>query len=89
MTVTIRLTADEESRLDELARRTGRTKSFYVRSAVREYLDDLEDAYTADQAVKDFTANGSHSRPLPDLAADLGLTAADIAEGRAANTSDR
>jgi len=28
----------------------GRTKSFYVRTAIREYLEDWEDAYAADEA---------------------------------------
>ncbi|AXE37800.1 type II toxin-antitoxin system RelB family antitoxin [Acidipropionibacterium virtanenii] len=84
MTVAVRLTPDEEARLDALARRTGRTKSFYVRTAVREYLDGLEDAYTADWAIKDFTAGGARSRPLSELASTLDLTADDVAEGRAA-----
>lgn len=44
MTISIRLTPDEENRLDELTSRTGRSRSFYVRQALREHLDDLEDA---------------------------------------------
>ncbi|WP_082357984.1 MULTISPECIES: ribbon-helix-helix protein, CopG family [Arthrobacter] len=40
MTISIRLTPDEEARLDVLARRTGRSKSFYVRTALHEYLAD-------------------------------------------------
>jgi RHH-type rel operon transcriptional repressor/antitoxin RelB len=38
-----------EKRLDALAKRTGRTKSFYVRQALEENLDDMEDAKLADQ----------------------------------------
>lgn len=34
MTISIRLTGDEEERLDRLARRTGRSKSFYVKAAL-------------------------------------------------------
>jgi len=85
MTVTVRLTHEEEARLEALSRRTGRTKSFYVRAAIRDHLEDLEDAYAADEAMKDFEANGRQSRPLADLARDVGLTEADIAEGRALN----
>ncbi len=85
MTVTVRLTHEEEARLEALSRRTGRTKSFYVRAAIRAHLEDLEDAYAADEAMKDFEANGRQSRPLADLARDVGLTEADIAEGRALN----
>lgn len=85
MTVTVRLTAEEEARLEALSQRTGRTKSFYVRAAIRAHLEDLEDAYAADDALKDFEASGRKSRPLADLVGEVGLTEADIAEGRARN----
>jgi RHH-type transcriptional regulator, rel operon repressor / antitoxin RelB len=39
----IELPEDIESRLDQLARQTGRTKADYVREAVLEHLDDIED----------------------------------------------
>ena len=38
-----------EKRLDNLAKRTGKTKSFYVRQALEENFDDIEDAKLADQ----------------------------------------
>lgn len=43
----IRLTPEIENRLAELAKRTGRTKTFYAREAILRYLDDLEDQYLA------------------------------------------
>jgi len=43
----IRLDADTEKRLDRLAKRTGRTKTFYARQAILEHLEDLEDLYLA------------------------------------------
>ena len=39
----IRLPQDIEKRLETLARRTGRTKTFYVREAILQHLEDLED----------------------------------------------
>jgi RHH-type rel operon transcriptional repressor/antitoxin RelB len=36
-----------ENRLDKLARLTGRPKSFYVRQALTQHLDEIEDTYTA------------------------------------------
>ncbi len=45
----LRLTPDLEKRLDTLARKTGRTKSFYARQAISEHLDDLEDIYLAER----------------------------------------
>ncbi|MGI8590051.1 MAG: type II toxin-antitoxin system RelB family antitoxin [Nakamurella sp.] len=67
MTISIRLSQDEEERLDSLARRTGRSKSFYVRTALHEYLADLEDAFAADAAIDVFAAVGRRSRPLAAL----------------------
>jgi RHH-type transcriptional regulator, rel operon repressor / antitoxin RelB len=43
----IRLSPDIEKRLDELSRKTGRTKTYYAREAIIEYIDDLEDYYLA------------------------------------------
>jgi RHH-type rel operon transcriptional repressor/antitoxin RelB len=43
----IRLDRKTEDRLARLARRTGRTKTYYVREAILEHLEDLEDAYMA------------------------------------------
>jgi len=49
----LRLPPDLEHRLDELARKTGRTKSYYAREAIAEHIADLEDAYLADQRMRD------------------------------------
>jgi len=43
----IRLPKEIEQRLDKLARKTGRTKTFYAREAILEHLEDLEDTYLA------------------------------------------
>ncbi len=48
----IRLSADIEKRLDELSKKTGRTKTYYAREAIVEYLDDLEDYYLATERLK-------------------------------------
>ncbi len=49
----VRLPDEIEARLAALAERTGRSKSFYVREAVREHLDDLEDYYLAVQRLEE------------------------------------
>ena len=43
----IRLPDEIEKRLESLAAKTGRTKSFYVREAIMEHLEDIEDYYLA------------------------------------------
>jgi len=39
----LRLPPEIEERLSELARKTGRTKSYYARLAIEEFLQDQED----------------------------------------------
>ena len=45
--VTIRFRPEITRRLDALSRRTGRTKTYYVREAVLRFLEDMEDTYIA------------------------------------------
>ncbi|WP_302179088.1 type II toxin-antitoxin system RelB family antitoxin [Parasutterella excrementihominis] len=49
--LTIRLPESTEERLSRLAKETGRTKSFYVKEALKNYLEDLEDIYLSDKVV--------------------------------------
>ncbi|MCW2336895.1 RHH-type rel operon transcriptional repressor/antitoxin RelB [Sphingobium sp. B2D3A] len=67
----LRIDAETEQRLDALAARTGRTKSFYAREAIVAHLDDLEDFYLAEERMKDFRAE--QAIPLAALKAELGL----------------
>jgi RHH-type transcriptional regulator, rel operon repressor / antitoxin RelB len=43
----LRLPAQIEKRLDLLAKKTGRSKSFYAREAILRHLEDLEDYHLA------------------------------------------
>ena len=48
----IRLDRDVESRLEALAQKTGRTKTYYAREAILEHLEDMEDYYLAVEAMQ-------------------------------------
>jgi RHH-type transcriptional regulator, rel operon repressor / antitoxin RelB len=67
----IRLGEDTERRLDELAKRTGRTKTHYAREAIEAYLEDLEDFYLAEERLKSFDERNTVS--LEELEAEFGL----------------
>ena len=67
----VRLDDDTEKRLEQLAERTGRTKTFYARAAIVAHLDDLEDFYLAEDRMRDF--RDGDAIPLSDLKAELGL----------------
>lgn len=71
MMLALRIDAETEQRLEALARKTGRTKTFYAREAILAHLDDLEDFYLAEARMKDFRSEDAIS--LTDLKADLGL----------------
>jgi len=61
----VRLSDDIEKRLEKLAKKTGRTKSYYVRQAILEYLEDLEDYYLAEERLKSF--DESKTIPLEEI----------------------
>jgi len=63
----IRLPQSIEKRLEKLARRTGRTKTFYVREAILEHLDDLEDLYLAEKSFDRIQKGEEQTVPLKEL----------------------
>lgn len=67
----VRLNAETEQRLEALAERTGRTKTFYARAAIEAHLDDLEDFYLAEERLRDFREGDAIL--LSTLKAELGL----------------
>jgi RHH-type rel operon transcriptional repressor/antitoxin RelB len=69
----IRLPPEIESRLARLAAATGRTKTFYAREAILEYIGDLEDLYLADQRVADLRAGKTKAIPLDEVMKAHGL----------------
>ena len=69
----VKLPAEIESRLDRLAKATGRTKSSLVREAIAEHLDDLEDVYLAEQRLVDNRAGKSRTYTMEEVERELGL----------------
>ena len=69
----IRLSEEIEIRLENLAKATGRTKIFYAREAILEYLDDMEDMYIAEQRMADIKAGRSKTCTLDEVKSRLGL----------------
>ena len=69
----LRLPEDIESRLDKLAKATGRTKSFYAREAILEHLADLEDLYLAEKRLYKVRTGKSKTYSLNSVEQELGL----------------
>lgn len=73
MATSVRLEAALETRLDNLARRTGRTKAYYLRELVQNGLDDLEDYYLAADTVERVHKGKENTYSAAEVRKDLGL----------------
>ena len=71
--IAVRVPHEVEDRLDQLAKLTGRTKTFYVREAIVEHLDDLEDLYLAEKVLEDIRAGREKLIPLEEVVKQYGL----------------
>ena len=71
--VSLRLPDDIAHRLQQLAARTGRTKTFYMLEAIREHLADLEDLYLAEQRLLELRSGKSQTVPLATVLDDYGV----------------
>jgi len=69
----LRLPQEIEARLDALAKATGRTKTYYAKEAIMKHLEDLEDAYLAEEAYLRFQASGEKTVPLAEVMKEYGL----------------
>jgi len=50
----VRLDPDLEARLTAVAKRTGRSKSYYARQAILEKIEELEDIALLEEALKTY-----------------------------------
>lgn len=50
----VRLDPDLEARLTAVAKRTGRSKSYYARQAIEEKIEEMEDIALLEEALKTF-----------------------------------
>jgi RHH-type rel operon transcriptional repressor/antitoxin RelB len=63
----VRLDEDIVERLDALARKTGRTKTFYAVEAILQFLEDREDYFLAKDSLEAFQASGEDMLTLEDI----------------------
>jgi RHH-type rel operon transcriptional repressor/antitoxin RelB len=71
--VSLRLPEDVKKRLERLAKRTGRSKTFYLIEAISEKIDDLEDFYQADKIARRVGSGKEKTWSLEEVERDLGL----------------
>lgn len=71
--LSIRLDEELDARLARIARLTGRSKSFYVKLAIAEQLEDLEDIYLARRISRRVAEGRERLVPLDELERELGV----------------
>lgn len=69
----IRLPDETYERLQTLAARTGRTATYYIREAIEQHIEDLEDIYLAEQELERVRRGESRIYPLKEVEDELGL----------------
>lgn len=69
----VRLPEATYDRLQALAARTGRTATFYIREAIEQHLEDLEDLYAAEKAAIEHRKSGERTISLDELDHHLDL----------------
>ena len=71
--ISLRLPPEIEERLEALAKATGRSKSFYVREALLEHLEEMEDAYLAAATLERVRLGKERVFTTEEVRKDLGL----------------
>ena len=70
--LTIRLPHSIEKRLEKLAQRSGRTKTYYAREAIL-HIEDLEDVFDAERILHRVRTGRERTYTLDEVAKRLGL----------------
>ena len=71
--LSVRLQDDFENRLNNLAEKTKRPKSFYVKELFSRHFQEIEDIYLAETAMEEFKQNGKKTISLKEMREALDL----------------
>jgi len=66
-TLNVRISDEIERRLDDLAEKTKRPKSFYIKDMLEKYLDEYEEAYLALDRISEKNARYYTSKEVKKL----------------------
>jgi RHH-type transcriptional regulator, rel operon repressor / antitoxin RelB len=67
MTYSIRLPHEIEERLENLSIQTGRSKSFYVKEAILDHINNIEDVYLAEKRLECIRSGRTQTIPLQEV----------------------
>ncbi len=73
MTISIRLEPELEQRINNLAKKTNRSKSYYIREMILQSIEDMEDYYLAEEAMENIRKGKSKLYSQDEIRKELGL----------------
>ena len=73
MPTSVRLSQENESRLDSRSRETGKPKAFCIEEALASYLDDMEDCILAEKRGREVREGKARTYSLKEVEQELGL----------------
>ncbi|HQS84247.1 MAG: hypothetical protein B7Y25_04925 [Alphaproteobacteria bacterium 16-39-46] len=73
MTAAVRLPEELQKRLDNLATKTHRSKSYYLRHALEVFLEEKEDVLIASSRWEEYKKNGEKGISLEEIEKKMGL----------------
>lgn len=65
--INVRVDEQTDHRLEYLAARTGRSKTFYATEALTQYLEEHEDYFLAKDALDEFTQSNDEAIDLANI----------------------
>lgn len=69
----VRLEDETYTRLQNLASKTGRTATYYIREAIETHLEELEDVYLAEQTLEEVRRGKQRTYSLDEVERELDL----------------
>lgn len=72
-TIAVRVPIDLKERLSRLAEATGRTEAHYIREALLEHFEEIEDAAIAAERLREFLEGDEPSVPAEEVYRSLGI----------------
>ena len=72
-TATFRLSPDLKARVDNLAKKTNRSSSYFYNQLVADHIDELEDIYDCLAIIENVKKGKEKTVPLEKVMADYGL----------------
>lgn len=65
--ISLKLSKEIDKRLTRIADLTGRSKNFYIKEAIREHLNSLENMYVDDKILRNIESNRDDSVSLDEM----------------------